>query len=273
MLEDARQGRHQTRQILVVLYPIGQADIERATRLVHRVVVLLVHGEREHARVAFKEERRPVAVVDVEIDHRGARRQTITEEHVDGHCDVVEQAKPLPVIRKRVVQSAAGVTDHRFAAGRRAASQNGPARHQSESVDDLRRPGYLEERELLDREGTGLQLMQILRRVDERQILPRRWIRVDEPETVGTLALQPLDDAGILQRREDVRADVDVIVNGVEDEHRHTDCIPPCVGGLRSSCYWTGAWCARRCPLRGFCPARGIGSNASSRTSSIMLTR
>ena len=50
--------------------PSGRPMSSELARLVHRVVVLLVHREGEHARVAFEDERRAVAVMHVEIDRR-----------------------------------------------------------------------------------------------------------------------------------------------------------------------------------------------------------
>jgi len=69
--EGARQRRRQQRQIPLVAGAVFQADIQIASRLERRIVVLLVHREREDGRVALEDHRRAVAVMHVEIDDGG----------------------------------------------------------------------------------------------------------------------------------------------------------------------------------------------------------
>ena len=70
--------------------------------------MLLVHREGEDARIGLEDERRAVAVVDVEIDD-GDALDAARLQHAHGDGDVVERTEAFAVIRKRVVQSAADV--------------------------------------------------------------------------------------------------------------------------------------------------------------------
>ena len=56
-------------------------------------------------------ERRAVAVVDIEVDDRGAL-EAARLQIADGDGDIVERAEAFAVVRERVVKSAADVTDH-----------------------------------------------------------------------------------------------------------------------------------------------------------------
>src|SRR5690348_6242203 len=89
--------------------PVSEADIERASRLPHRVVVLLVDGAGEHARIGFEDECGAVSVMDVEIDD-GDAFNTALLQHADGDGNVVERTESFAVIWKSVVQAAAGMT-------------------------------------------------------------------------------------------------------------------------------------------------------------------
>ena len=51
---------------------VREADVERAPRLVHRVVVLLMHRKGEDSRIPFEDERRAVTVMHVEINDGGS---------------------------------------------------------------------------------------------------------------------------------------------------------------------------------------------------------
>ena len=88
------------------MHAVGQADVERAARLPHRVVVLLVHREGEHARVALEDEGGAVAVVHVEIDDGGALDAPFLQ-HANRDRHVVQRTEAFAVIRKGVVESAA----------------------------------------------------------------------------------------------------------------------------------------------------------------------
>ena len=105
MIEDARQRVRQLPQVCGVVSTIRQPDVQRSARLPHRVVVLLVHREGEHAWIGFEGERRAVAVVHVKIDDRvtlDAARLQVT----DGDRHVVERTEAFAVARERVMKAA-----------------------------------------------------------------------------------------------------------------------------------------------------------------------
>ena len=68
--EDFRQVLLQQGEILCISGPVLQAVVQVARRLRGRVVALLVHREREDVGVVPEDRRRPVAVMDVQIDDR-----------------------------------------------------------------------------------------------------------------------------------------------------------------------------------------------------------
>src|SRR5690348_221510 len=107
-----------------------------------------MHAEREHAVVAGKDRVRAVALVNVEIDDRGATDAASVLQGPNGDRDVVEDAKPFPMIGEGVVSATGEI--HRNAVlerGRRglAGAANGAER----SFDERGRPWEAEESEFL----------------------------------------------------------------------------------------------------------------------------
>ena len=79
---------------------VWQPTSSDSTRLPHRVVVLLVHREGEHARIRFKNKRGAIPVVDIEIDEsrpaleaRTLSTRTATATSLNG--------KPSPLLGRR----------------------------------------------------------------------------------------------------------------------------------------------------------------------------
>ena len=115
-IEDTlRIARHHRRQRLLEMTeerlvgsPVREADVQRPARLPDRIVVLLVHRKREHARIGLEDERGAVAVVDVQIDD-GDALDAVRLQNADRHGDIVERTESFAVIREGVVQSAADV--------------------------------------------------------------------------------------------------------------------------------------------------------------------
>ena len=125
----------------------------RATlaRLDVRVVVLLVHRQREDAR----RRRRRSPPCRCRGARRGrrprrARRGASADAHANRHGHVVEHAEAFAVAGEGVVEAAADV--HGDAVGAVECEPGGGERaagHQPEAVDDRRRAGNLELRELV----------------------------------------------------------------------------------------------------------------------------
>ena len=63
-----RQAFFKVVEVLLVPRAVGQADVKGTPRLPHRVIQLLMHREGEHARIGFEDERRPVSMMDVQVD-------------------------------------------------------------------------------------------------------------------------------------------------------------------------------------------------------------
>src|SRR5207248_579324 len=91
---------------------VGEADVERSARLPHRIVVLLVHRKRVDGGVRFEDERRAVALMDVEIDD-GDACDAFGLKDACGDGDVVEGAESFAVIRKGMVETTADVRHDR----------------------------------------------------------------------------------------------------------------------------------------------------------------
>ena len=72
------------------------------------------------------------------------------------------------------------------------------ADHQPKAVDHLRRPRQLELSDLLGRHRAVAHLVEVLVRVDERELVPGRRLGLDD---VGRAAMTPrLEEAGVNQR-------------------------------------------------------------------------
>ena len=68
------------------------------------IVLAAVHAEREHALVAGEDLVRPVALVHVEVDDRGARDLPFGLQRADRDCHVVEDAESLATIGEGVMR-------------------------------------------------------------------------------------------------------------------------------------------------------------------------
>src|SRR5205823_2130806 len=125
---------------------------------------------------------------------------------------------PFAVIGERVVKAAADV-DADGIRHRKACRGDRPAGHQAEALDDLARPRQLELANLLRAEAAVLRLREVLLRVDERELLPCRGLRIDPLPGAfrGQLAIELL----VLGGRKNVRADVDSISRRADDAHAY----------------------------------------------------
>ena len=135
------EGRHfrqhllQLPQVFRVARPVGQRDIDAAALLAEGEVVLAVHGEREHGGVFREDGSGSIALMDIQVDHRGARGEPVAAQRENGHRQVVEHAESGAFAAKRVVRAAGQVAAeavlHRVARGRQRAAHRGQrAAHQ-----------------------------------------------------------------------------------------------------------------------------------------------
>src|SRR5262249_40705984 len=147
----ARERVAKSGEIPVVAGAVFQADIEIARRFEEWIVVLLVHREREDARVALEDQRRSVAVVDVEIDDGPAREAATVLQHANRDGDVVQRTEPLAMRGERVMQAAAEVR-RTAVLERRRRGVTGAADHQPEGVRELGPPWELERRTIVRRQ-------------------------------------------------------------------------------------------------------------------------
>ena len=193
--------------------------------------MLLVHREREHARIGFEDERGAVAVMHVEIDDRRAL-DAARLQHADRDGDVVERAEAFAVIRKGVVETAAEMrptcnAEARLEVSKRACGLHAcglcvrgrtrsrgldrSAGHQPKTVDHLLRPRQLELRDVLRRHRAVAHLSQIFRRVNEGEVVPARGRWFDDSDGFET----PVRSAGVNQAvllgGKNVRPEIDAI--------------------------------------------------------------
>ena len=96
---------------LLVTRAVGQADVKGTPRLPHRVIQLLMHREGEHARIGFEDERRPVSMMDVQVDD-GEALQSGCLQKADRDCHIVEEGRTFAMIRKRVMEAAPDMADN-----------------------------------------------------------------------------------------------------------------------------------------------------------------
>src|SRR5919198_6113360 len=87
------------------------------------------------------------------------------------------------------------------------------ADHHPEPVDHLRRPRQLELRDVLVGHAAGSHLLEIVERVDERELFPRGCARID-----GGWAAERRVDEIVFRRRKHVRPDIDAISGRVDNE-------------------------------------------------------
>ena len=158
----------------------------------------------------------------VAIDsHRGANL-VVALQAADSHGHVVDHAESLAVVGKRMMKSAADADADSSVRHCRAARIDPPAASQNASTSS-RRVGNFHFHFFARAERAGLQLLHILRRVHQQNVLIGRGLRFEKICGLGdAVGDQPVVNAPIFFGGEDVVADgkvVGVAVDELEGEH------------------------------------------------------
>ncbi len=96
-------------EVFVVARAILEANVLIGRRLRHRIVVFLVDGKRENARIVSEDRRRAVAVMNVRIDGHCRANLPCRLKGPDRDANVMDHAKPLSMPRIGVVEASAEV--------------------------------------------------------------------------------------------------------------------------------------------------------------------
>ena len=138
----------------------------------------------------------------------------------DGHGHIVDHAEAFAVVGERVVEAAAdadGNGVHESLAG----SENGPSSGQPESLHQFGRVGYLELLLLASGEGASFQLVNVVKFVNEKNVLVLGGFGREEVLGTGELGFQQaFADAAVLFGWEDVLADGEVVAVAIDEFER-----------------------------------------------------
>src|SRR3954468_24174051 len=132
-----------------------------------------------------------VAVMNVAIDGHGSPDFAIALHAANGDRDVVNHAKAFAVIRKGVVKSAADV-DRDSIVQCILRSKNRTAGSEPESLHQFRRERNFKLKFFTGGESSSLQLLDILRRMDQQDVLIGSWLRCNEVFRPGNTAFDQL---------------------------------------------------------------------------------
>ena len=152
----------------------------------------------------------------VAINRHRPANLAVTLHASDGDGHVVNHAEALAVIGERVMESSANADCHTVAESI-IGGQNGAARGQPEGLYQGGRKGDFEFHLLAWSERAGLQFLDILRSVDEQDILIGCRMRSDKIGRLGNSGPeQPVMNALVFFRGKNMGADGQVIVVAVD---------------------------------------------------------
>lgn len=100
------EGVGESLEVLGVLGPILELDVECARDLPEGVVPPAVHGEREARFVACEDVVRPIPLVHIEIDDRDASDPSFRAQRAHRDGDIVEDTESLTMAGERVMRAA-----------------------------------------------------------------------------------------------------------------------------------------------------------------------
>ncbi len=163
--------------------------------------------------------------MNVAIDSHGGANLVVALHATDGNGNIVNHAESLAMVRKRMVEAAANVNGDAIGQGL-ARGQNRSASRQPERLYEFGGKRNFELHLFLRAERAGLQLANILRDVDQQDVLIRSWLRREEVFGTGDSGFeQAVVDSAIFFGREDVCPDGKVIIVAVNEfEGKHAVC-------------------------------------------------
>src|SRR4029077_12040684 len=107
--EGIQKSFFQSVEIFVIARTILEANILIGRGLRHRIVVFLVDGKRENARIVSKDRSRAIAVMHVGVNGHGRANLPCRLEGPNRDANVVDHAKPFSMARIGMVEASAQV--------------------------------------------------------------------------------------------------------------------------------------------------------------------
>src|SRR5262245_36192036 len=154
--------------------------------------------------------------MNVQIDHRSAAYSRLALQDSNCNGDVIEQTETFAVIRERVMKSTADM-NAKSPLAPQACRRNGASSHQSETFDNFPGARKLELRDFFGGESARAGLVEIVVRMDQGELFPRRGSRLNPLPSSrgGQLAVQSL----VFCRWKYVGTDVDAVARRADDLH------------------------------------------------------
>ena len=94
----------------IIVDAIRHVQIHIGGRLVRRVVVFLVNGNRKYRGIVAKNRGSPVSMMHIGINHQGVANRSVGLQTPDRHRHIVNRAKTFAMIGISVMKSAAEVS-------------------------------------------------------------------------------------------------------------------------------------------------------------------
>ena len=165
--------------------------------------------------------------MNVAIDSHGGVNLVVALHTTDGDGNIVDHAESLAMVGKSMMEAAANVNGDAIGQSL-ARGQNRSACRQPECLDEFGGKRNFELHLFLRAESAGLQLANILRGVDQQDVLIGGWLRWEEVFGTGDSRLQQaVVDSAIFLSREDVSTDGKVILVAVNEfEGKHARTLP-----------------------------------------------
>ncbi len=156
-------------QVLLIARAIRQSHIEVPGLLVERKVVRGVERAGADGRVPGEDGRCTVPLMHIKIEDQDARDDPLLLKVTRGDGAIVEHAIASTVTREGVVCSAAKM-HCQAVGGSHPARGNGSAHRSQRPLDERRRPEQTDAADLPFRQPPGLDRLDVLRCMNERQL-------------------------------------------------------------------------------------------------------
>jgi hypothetical protein len=108
VIKDYRKVMFQQFEVFCIAGPVGEPDVEAAL-LLDRIIIFLMHAEREDCGLVVEDEGGAVSLVDVEVNDGGAFEQAVRHCAPEPDRYVIDIAEAFGMVREGVVESACEV--------------------------------------------------------------------------------------------------------------------------------------------------------------------
>ncbi len=187
----------------LVSVPGPESYIQGARGLFGGIDVHLMDGEGEDMVRPGKDDRRPVSLVEIAVDDHGLPDLAFRPELFHRHGHVVQDAEPLPVIGKGVMEPASDMDRQAILQSFRG-REGRPAHGEEGEPDEGLRVGELQRLDFCRGKRSRLQLPEILGSVNAEDIIFRRGFRLQEILFFRSHGQEPLVNQPVLADGEDV---------------------------------------------------------------------